>query len=523
MIRPVDLTDDDFWSLLQASRIGDLEQVRLLAAKRPELVHREYNYTPALHFAVREGHLETVRFLVAQGAGLNYRSYPFKDSLVTMAKDREHHEVAEFLLDMLARQFPVKQGIAGFLEAAGRGDLARIHADLARDPALARASNETGETALHQAATGGHLPVMNALLDAGANADAMRAGGERPIHCALRRHPPLRAGVLAGTLLARGAAYDIYLAAVFGDDVYVRDALARDPSLANFADSSQQRPISAAAKRNDLEMVELLLDHGADPSLPEHGAPLGQALWIAVYQKQPEMVKLLLKHGANPNTAPESSGPALLHARKDPGLKALLLQYGAIEDTSDRQQLEMLIADNALEEVETWLQKGAQLLQDPLAQWGEGILAGAANKGRREMIELLMRYGASVPDVSKWAPSYYFKHTEIAALLLERGMNPNHRNWHHFTLLHHMAADSDIPKARLLLDHGADIDAVDEEYQSTPLGCAARWGRREMIAFLLQRGADPNKAGAKWASPLAWARKRNHADIEADLRQAGAQ
>ena len=46
------------------------------------------------------------------------------------------------------------------------------------------------------------------------------------------------------------------------------------------------------------------------------------------------------------------------------------------------------------------------------------------------------------------------------------------------TLLHDMAHEGDIPKAMLLLDHGADINPIDEEYQSTPLGMAARWGRR---------------------------------------------
>ena len=86
-----------------------------------------------------------------------------------------------------------------------------------------------------------------------------------------------------------------------------------------------------------------------------------------------------------------------------------------------------------------------------------------------------------------------------------------------------MALTGDVQKARLLLDHGGDIHAIDEEYQSTPLGYAAHWGRREMVALLLERGADPNTAGAPWATPLAWARKKGHAEIEADLRRAGAQ
>jgi ankyrin repeat protein len=524
MIRPVDLKDDDVWNMFQASWNGDLDQVKALVSRRRDLALYEYNYTPPIHFAVREGHIELVRFLLEQGADPTYRTYPFHDTLLTMAQDRERHEIAQLLLEILERQFPVTEDISGFLDAARRGDLPRIESELARDPSLARASDDTGNTALHQAATGGYLPVIHALLDAGANADATRADGKRPIHCALdrRNRTALRAGVLAGTLLARGSAYNIYLAAVIGDEDYVREALAGDPALSNFEDSSHQRPISAAARRNDLELVKLLLEHGADPSLPEEGAPLGQALWVAVYQKQPEMAKLLLEHGANPNTAPESSGSALLHARKDPELRALLLQYGAREEISDRKELETLISDNALEEVEKLLQRRAELGQDSLSFWGEGILSGPANSGNREMIELLIRYGARVPDVSKWAPYYYFKHTEIAALLLERGMNPNHMNWHHFTLLHHMAAEGDIPKARLLLEHGADINTIDEEYRSTPLGCAARRGQKELVGLLLERGADPNRAAAPWATPLAWARKKGHAAIEADLLQAGA-
>jgi ankyrin repeat protein len=96
-------------------------------------------------------------------------------------------------------------------------------------------------------------------------------------------------------------------------------------------------------------------------------------------------------------------------------------------------------------------------------------------------------------------------------------MNPNHMNWHRFTLLHHMAAEGEIAKATLLLDHGADIDAIDDEYRSTPLGVAARWGRVEMVNLLLERGADPTLAGAAWATPLAWAENRDHSAIVAKL------
>jgi ankyrin repeat protein len=68
MIKPKDLNDEDVWSMFQASRDGNLDQVKELVARRPDLVRCEYNYTPPIHFAVREGHTELVRFLLAHGA-----------------------------------------------------------------------------------------------------------------------------------------------------------------------------------------------------------------------------------------------------------------------------------------------------------------------------------------------------------------------------------------------------------------------------------------------------------------------
>jgi ankyrin repeat protein len=97
------------------------------------------------------------------------------------------------------------------------------------------------------------------------------------------------------------------------------------------------------------------------------------------------------------------------------------------------------------------------------------------------------------------------------------GMNPDHGNIHGTRLLHGMAQLGNLPKARLLLDHGADINAIDAEFRSAPLGLAARWGQRAMVAFLLERGADRERSGAPWATPVAWARKKGHAAIERDL------
>jgi ankyrin repeat protein len=517
MLKPINLNDPDVWAMLTAARDGDLERIKSLVQQSPRLATCEYNYTPPIHFAVREGHLEVTRFLLDHGADpANYRTYPFQDSLLTMARDREYDDVAQLLLEYLSKRGRVVEGLETLLSAARAGDVALVKAELERDPSLARAANDTGDTALHQAVEGQHVELVRLLLDAGADVEAKRANGVRPINLALRYGNR----ELAQLLLDRGAAYTIYIAAVFGDLEFVREALDRDSSLANFEDSSTAHPLSAATNRNDIEMVKLLLAHGANPSLPEEGAPLGQPLWTAVYQRHLELVPLLLEHGANPNTAPESSGSVLLHARGDEELTALLIRHGAVPENNELRDFENAIDDNDLSRAEEFLKASRELIANPKAFWSQGVLAGPARSNDSELTRLLLRYGAKVPDVSQWARYYYFKHLEIARLLLENGMNPNHMNWHHTTLLHDMAHEGDVAKAGLLLDHGADINAVDEEYRSTPLGIAARWGNLEMVKFLLSRGADPNLSGAPWSKPLTWAHKKGHKEISLVLLQS---
>jgi ankyrin repeat protein len=541
LIRPVELrgsrpytlpdgtvvTTEDVYEMFVAARNGDLAAVRSLVARAPGLAIVEYNYTPPIHFAVREGHLPIVELLIDRGADLAYRSYPFADSLLMMAEDREHEAVAVLLRRHLARRFALAPGTKEIIEAARAGNLARVRMELARDPGLARVSNETGDTPLHHAANGGHLDVVRELLAAGADPDPVRGDGYRPIHLALMPNflvvgPRERGAMITDLLLARGARYTMYMAALRGDDRYVHDALRRDRSLANEEDTCHHRPISAAARRGDIAMVRVLLQHGADPNLPEEGAPRGHALWVAVHDRRHELVKLLLAHGADPNGMVESSGTPMDMARKDPELLTLLRAHGGMDpDNGDREELGRLIQGRRFDEIERLVRARPELIHDEEASWGDGIMAGWANQGDNEMLALLIRLGARVPPVSKWAPYYYFKHEATAAFLLQHGMDPNHMNWHRLTLLHHMAAEGELAKARLLVDHGANIDAIDEEYRSTPLGLAARRGQRALVVFLLERGADPTLSAAPWSTPLAWARKRGHGDIAAVLASAG--
>ena len=125
--------------------------------------------------------------------------------------------------------------------------------------------------------------------------------------------------------------------------------------------------------------------------------------------------------------------------------------------------------------------------------------------------------------------------TEIIGWLLDAGMTPNDSDWLRVTSLHRLAIGSmkhgsdgreykhHGETMRLFIEAGADANAKDEEFHSTALGWAARWGRPEAAQLLLERGAATNLPDdLSWATPLAWARNKGHADIERMLTEAGA-
>ncbi len=143
-------------------------------------------------------------------------------------------------------------------------------------------------------------------------------------------------------------------------------------------------------------------------------------------------------------------------------------------------------------------------------------------ENQREMMDLLIGFGAKVPKVLKWAQFYYFERLDSATYMMEKGMDPNTMSWQHVSILHDMAQKNQLEKAKLLIDFGAKIDVIDEAYQSTPLGLAVRWGHAEMTKFLIQQGADVNLSGASWSTPLAWARKKGHLELEEQLINFGA-
>jgi ankyrin repeat protein len=130
----------------------------------------------------------------------------------------------------------------GFFEAAALGQLDRVSTLLAADPTLAEATTPDGFGALGLAAYFGHEQVVALLARwCDPNAPSRNAMQVTALHSAVASRQPEAALGIARALLAQGA----------------------DP---NVRQQGGWTPLHGAAHSGDPELVQLLLQHGADPA-----------------------------------------------------------------------------------------------------------------------------------------------------------------------------------------------------------------------------------------------------------------
>jgi ankyrin repeat protein len=531
MVQPESLKSDEFqpwsrgrgvdvWTMLCAAISGDLETIKNLVARDPKLVECEYEYLTPLHFAVRENQRAVVEFLLEKGAD------PAGDAgeLPRTARERGYDELAALLESRLKDQYHVVPEGAAIAALIKTRNVAQVRALLEKQPELLRAADERGNQPIHWAVMTRQIDLIDYLLERGADINAMRPDGARPLNLtngdyhyrgwrdlpstALRRHE-----VLIGYLLARGADFDISTAATIGHLDRVRELLDQNRALANRVPSYSTYysglPLRCAAGAGHREVVKLLLERGANPNEPEPGiAPQGGALHAAISGNHYEIVRLLLEHGANQNAAVESSGNCFWMARHTGApreMQDLIASYGGV------RTVELVCYDGDVETL------AAMLHVNPQLHFDEHSLHNVVDGGHRPCMELILRYQS---DILKRFVLRRAKTPEFARWLMERGLDPKRGNWLGVTPLHRSAADGNIEMATVCLDFGADINAVDTEYSSTPLGWAARQGQKEMVEWLLRKGAKPNlPEDEPWALPSAWAQRRGHHEIMEVLRQ----
>jgi ankyrin repeat protein len=161
--------------------------------------------------------------------------------------------------------------------------------------------------------------------------------------------------------------------------------------------------LEAAILKNKLEIVDLLLENGADVNQVD-GNNFGTALITAIELHHSgqdlSLVKRLLNLGADPNAVgPHKSGNCLTIAIKKPDILKLLLEHGA--DCNEKYPLLLAAQDHNLEAVLILLDNGART--DPEYVVDVTALAAAAYFGYQVIALLLLEYGASLSNfTSQW-------------------------------------------------------------------------------------------------------------------------
>lgn len=519
-----------YWTLICAAIREDVQTIRNHLREGVDCARLEFWYTPPIHFAVREGNLDATR--------LFWEAYPYDEvtNLIRMADDRGHTDVAGYLrtsIGTASRDTNLKLHHA--VEAGNQEEIEGIFAEV---PDISVHRDEEGRSALHVAVIGDNRDAVAALLASGIEIDAADHLGFRAVHyaCWTNQYWTLTDGdgELLRMLLDRGAADTPTLAAARGDLHALRAFVAADPAAVNDGDTLQKRPLSAAVERSHSNIVRFLLDHGANPSLPEgRTCPRGSALMTASVKNDIELARILLEAGADPNGDINSSGTPAIRASSD-AMRGLMCEYGGRAGTAwgfaQIGNLETLAAilrycDDPFSDEES------EYLTTPYT----AIISGCRRRldknqstdAHAAMLNMFLRRGYPMPTVLTECKSYLYHVPHMTQQLLDHGLDPNLPDWQRRTPLHDLSAgirhvEDATELGQLFIDHGADINAIDEENRSTPLGIAAREGHAEFADLLLANGADPNAAGASWAKPLAWAERRGREKISSKLRAHGA-
>ena len=556
--------------LHEAVQKGDRDAVRALLARRPEIVDLLRGGPSgfeirALHIAVLQRDVEMTRLLLEAGADTRGGIWPNRDATSprTIAEERGYDEIVAMMVAHEEKRGARGANASGdgfrrLREAMMTGGEEAVVAVLEAQPALADVCPPDGVTMLHRAAAQGGLLVAKWLLDHGAEVnrkslpDFWCREGRTPLEFAVwecAEGPSGRSAceAMAALLIERGAALTPLSAAALGR----WDSLASSP-----LDSLQGKGLLQAAVRNDRPaMLRQLLEKGLDPDertqighLEDLTFSAGGPLLEAVNTGRIEMARVLLDHGADPNAQVFTAGSptAAAYAGGSPRMNEpaqamidLMVQHGGWIDAASVGYLRNVdLARRMLAgELDPHLESGA--FSGKTVE--EQILWSGASGRSAEIVRMALERIDWPRDDSRWfwmlwrpLPGYQdlddAEQADCRAsfrLILER-CDPNLRAGESGqTMLHEVIARDHgvgVSLASMLLDAGARTNVRDEFLKSTPLGWACRWGRVALVQLLLARGADPIEPEAEpWATPLAWAERRHHAEIASILRRHAAE
>jgi len=248
----------------------------------------------------------------------------------------------------------------------------------------------------------------------------------------------------------------------------------------NAAEGDGSTALHWASYRDDLESADLLIRAGAHVNAAND---LGVTpLWMACQNGSVAMARKLLEAGANPN--------------------AKLLSGETLVMTASRS--------GKAEVVELLLAKGADV--NVRATRGQTALMWAAAQKHPEVVKVLLAHGADVKARSDvW--------TQLWQTAPDQDVHPDYQvklKLGGDTPLLFAARVGDLASAKLLVEAGADVNDA-SAYGTSATVLAVHSGNAELVEYLLEKGADPNAAGAGYTALHAAILRRNTRAVAALL------
>ncbi len=268
--------------------------------------------------------------------------------------------------------------------------------------------------------------------------------------------------------------------------------------------------LHVASGKGNLELVQYLLEQGANPNLS--GVKGNGALHLAVEADNPDVVRALLAAGAQLDSQNDDGLTAMQKAVQHGHAKAVtaLGEAGADYKTWPDDEigtfslLQIAVTNSHPETVRALAKLGANPeigLDDMLP------LSFAVQASSTETVRALLSSGADYSAINAKGHTALNDaanclHLGAVKALLEAGADPNQADDRGSLPLRVAVESGYLETIRVLLDAGAKINAIEDTGKITALKWAARLAAPEIVQMLLERGADSSLDGGDGMSPM---------------------